>query len=397
MYSSHRDASSASSSPNVSSTWIREVYSTRLGRRLERSPRPHTPSRTSERRAMSHAATATTATTARVGTVRRRDDRARRARTRARATSEENVHVTRRDALSTAVALAVTLVAPDARAIGFKKELKKREPSSGASLDAETAPFEFRGEPHRGVAYSDLVEGKGKALESGALATLHFECKFRGLTVSSTREARTLGGNRTISEPFQFKYGTLPNEFTKAAKRKNVIGVGMEVRIDPDLKELYVVKCVFNGPADRAGIKPNDVILAIDGAGDLVDKPIQEIGALLTGDVGTEVRLKIKKGGSRNGPDAPVEEVTLTREITAVATPKREVQVEGGGGLFTGGSGPKPPPLIYVPEALEGMKVGGRRKFIVPSDVGFEDVGEGEIPPGATFELIVDLLDVETR
>ena len=65
--------------------------------------------------------------------------------------------------------------------------------------------------------------------------------------------------------------------------------------------------------------------------------------------------------------------------------------------MFTGGSGPKPPPLIYVPEALKGMKVGGRRTLIVPSDVGFEDVGEGEIPPGATFELIVELLDVQEK
>ena len=104
--------------------------------------------------------------------------------------------------------------------------------------------------------------GQGRRIAPGTLATTHFECKFRGLTVSSTREARTLGGNRTISEPFQFKYRTPSNEFTKAAKRKNVIGVGIEVRIDPDLKELYVVKCVFNGPADRAGIQPNDVIVA---------------------------------------------------------------------------------------------------------------------------------------
>ena len=101
---------------------------------------------------------------------------------------------------------------------------------------------------------------------------------------------------------FSSSTGRFRIEFTKAAKRKNVIGVGIEVRIDPDLKELYVVKCVFNGPADRAGIQPNDVIVAIDGVDDLVNKPIQDIGALLIGDVGTELELQVKKGGSRNGP-----------------------------------------------------------------------------------------------
>lgn len=318
------------------------------------------------------------------------------ARENADVSDDEMKRVRRREALATALALGMISRADDARAIGFKKELKKRG-SLSEDAYAETAAFEFRGLPHGPVKYADVVEGKGRRIAPGTLATTHFECKFRGLTVSSTREARTLGGNRTISEPFQFKYGTLPNEFTKAAKRKNVIGVGIEVRIDPDLKELYVVKCVFNGPADRAGIQPNDVIVAIDGVDDLVNKPIQDIGALLIGDVGTELELQVKKGGSRNGPGAPIETFKLTREVTAVATPKREIQVEGGGGLFTGGSGPKPPPLIYVPEALKGMKVGGRRTFIVPSDVGFEDVGEGEIPPGATFELVVELLDVQEK
>lgn len=298
----------------------------------------------------------------------------------------------RRAALARAVALGAILRADDARAIGFQKELKKRGPMSDDAY-ARTAEFEFRGERHEGVKYVEISEGKGKPLEVGALATLHFECKYRGLTVLSTREARTLGGNRTISEPFQFKYGTLPNEFTKAAKRKNIIGIGAEVRIDPELQELYVVKCVFNGPADRAGIKPNDVVVSIDGVGDLVNKPIQEIGALLVGDVDTEVELKIKKGGSRAGADAPIETYKLKREVTAVAAPKREIQVDGGGGLFTGGSGPKPPPLVYVPEALAGMSVGGRRSFKCPADVGYEDVGEGEIPPGADFVFEVELLD----
>ena len=348
---------------------------------------------------MSHAVThANAARATRVVTSRPASRASRRARVGVKscATSSDDVALGRRDAVLAAIALGALTRADDARAIGFQKELKKRGPVSEDAY-SKTAGFEFRGEARDGVKYVDVVEGKGKPVEAGALTTLHFECKYRGLTVSSTREARTLGGNRTISEPFQFKYGTLPNEFTKAAKRKNIIGVGIEVRIDPDLRELYVVKCVFNGPADRAGIKPNDVIISVDGVGDLVDKPIQDIGALLVGDVGTELELKVKKGGSRNGPDAPIETFKLTREVTAVATPKREIQVDGGGGLFTGGSGPKPPPIIYVPEALAGMQVGGRRKIIVPPDVGFEDVGEGEIPPGATFELLIDLLDVQEK
>jgi len=110
------------------------------------------------------------------------------------------------------------------------------------------------------------------------------------------------------------------------------------------------------------------------------------------GDAGTDIELAVKKGGTRAGGAA--EAITLTREATAVVPKARVAEVEGGGGLFTGDSGPKPPPVVFVPEALAGMRVGGRRNIIVPADVGYEDVGAGEIPPGATIRLEVELLGV---
>ena len=52
--------------------------------------------------------------------------------------------------------------------------------------------------------------------------------------------------------------------------------------------------------------------------------------------------------------------------------PKKQTanaNVEGGGGLFNGETGPAIPPVVYVPGALEGMKVGGRR--IIKNAGGF--------------------------
>ena len=176
--------------------------------------------------------------------------------------------------------------------------------------------------------------------------------------------------------------------------RKTVVGIGAELRVDPELRELYVVNTVFAGPADRAGIKPQDSIVAIEGVSDLANVPIAEIGTLLAGDVGTDVVLEVKF--KADGPDAKPTKITLTREATAVVPKKRVADVEGGGGLFTGEGAPKPPPVVYVPEALRGMRVGGRRNIVVPADVGYADVGEGEIPPGATFKLEVELLEVRS-
>jgi len=41
------------------------------------------------------------------------------------------------------------------------------------------------------------------------------------------------------------------------------------------------------------------------------------------------------------------------------------------------------------------MRTGGRRTITVPPDVGYEDIGQGEIPPGASFQLEVELLQVK--
>jgi FKBP-type peptidyl-prolyl cis-trans isomerase len=47
-------------------------------------------------------------------------------------------------------------------------------------------------------------------------------------------------------------------------------------------------------------------------------------------------------------------------------------------------------------EGVQGMKVGGIRKLIIPPDMGYGDQGAGDtIPPGATLVFEVELLDVQ--
>ncbi|GAB4824051.1 hypothetical protein N2152v2_011097 [Parachlorella kessleri] len=112
---------------------------------------------------------------------------------------------------------------------------------------------------------------------------VHFDCKYKGIDAVSSRAARTLGGNRTVAEPYEF---------------------------------------IAAGEVSNKGRKIQD----------------------------------------------------------------------SAGGLFAGGGGPKPPPALST--AVIGMKAGGKRTVKVPPELGYGDRGEQEIPPGATFDLLIEVLRV---
>ncbi|KAK3265900.1 hypothetical protein CYMTET_25446, partial [Cymbomonas tetramitiformis] len=142
-----------------------------------------------------------------------------------------------RRAAASATLLALSVTQP-AQAIGFKKELKKKRVTADMFVDG--SEYEFRNETQPGLKLYDLEEGIGPVIEKGDTITVHYDCKFRGLTVVSSREGRLLGGNRSIAQPFTFKVGKIPSEYQRVARKDYFTGVGLKVGKDIQNNEFYV-------------------------------------------------------------------------------------------------------------------------------------------------------------
>ncbi|GIL83722.1 hypothetical protein Vretimale_10517 [Volvox reticuliferus] len=161
----------------------------------------------------------------------------------------------------------------------------------------------------------------------------------------------------SLDDPFtRFLEPARLTELRRGTQKSSVTGVGLEVTFSEDSgvagSLLRVVTPAEGGPADRAGVRPGDVILAVDG------KPttgisLYEASDLLQGPPGTSVTLQVRSNGI-DGKPSPPRDVNLIRELVVIrpvsyslcsgVSPSVGLTKKGGG--TDGGN------------ALEGSKVG---------------------------------------
>jgi len=73
--------------------------------------------------------------------------------------------------------------------------------------------------------------------------------------------------------------------------------VGVGIQLQPDEHYPVVVGVIENTPAEKAGIKPNDQIIKVDGT-DILDEPLGMVVQKIRGLEGTKVRLTIRREGT---------------------------------------------------------------------------------------------------
>jgi carboxyl-terminal processing protease len=73
-------------------------------------------------------------------------------------------------------------------------------------------------------------------------------------------------------------------------------GVGIQLSLDKDTKELVVVSPIEGSPASRAGVQPKDVIVSIDGKS-TKGMSTEDAVKLIRGQAGTSVKLELRRSG----------------------------------------------------------------------------------------------------
>src|SRR5690606_12183472 len=90
-------------------------------------------------------------------------------------------------------------------------------------------------------------------------------------------------------------------------------GIGARVAWDEEAATRLITEPFENQPAWKAGLRRNDLILAVDGES-LVGKSVSDAVRLIRGPKGTDVVLTVQRDGG-----TPFE-VTVTRDVIAIPT-----------------------------------------------------------------------------
>lgn len=188
------------------------------------------------------------------------------------------------------------------------------------------------------------------------------ELKYAGISglVASLGDPHTIFMPPKAAEQF--------SEETKA----NFVGVGSRLNPDPLGAKVYTV--FDDGPAYAAGLRENDLIVAVDGK-PISGKDIQAIVDLIRGKENTQVRLTVVRGTSKPMVLAIQRKRIITPTVEAKFLPKDKV------GIVTVSSFSEPTALQFD-RALQKLDTDGIEGLVI-------DLRSN---PGGLLETAVDML-----
>ncbi|MCH8042955.1 MAG: PDZ domain-containing protein [Planctomycetes bacterium] len=94
--------------------------------------------------------------------------------------------------------------------------------------------------------------------------------------------------------------------------RQEFVGVGIRLELYPELKQIIILAPIYGSPADQAGIKAGDVIVAVDGHRLAVDRQrtkkqiMDDVKTRIEGNAGDSVTLSVLHLGAKEPVDVPI-------------------------------------------------------------------------------------------
>jgi carboxyl-terminal processing protease len=150
---------------------------------------------------------------------------------------------------------------------------------------------------------------------------------YKPVSEKKLEEASFKGIVESLKDPFSEYY--TPDEAKKVSQalEGKFEGVGMSVDSRDTKKGLRVARVFRDSPAQKAGIRPTDVIVAVNGES-IVGESAEDATGKIRGPAGTEVELTFKPGG-----DGEPKTVTLERKKLDVPLVSARIVQRGGAKL----------------------------------------------------------------
>ncbi|MCP9816839.1 PDZ domain-containing protein [Synechococcus sp. GreenBA-s] len=146
--------------------------------------------------------------------------------------------------------------------------------------------------------------------------------------------AKSYGSTKESYEAIRGMLATLDDPYTRFLDPREfkemqidtsgeLSGVGIQLSLDKDTKELVVVSPIEGSPASRAGVMPKDVIVSIDGKS-TKGMSTEDAVKLIRGQAGTKVTIQLRRAGK-------VIDTPLTRERIELHAVEHQVNISGDG------------------------------------------------------------------